>query len=133
SELDVTLAGSEYLVQAEVRLHHANRTAVSKIPRAALADQLPAFCDIVSKLIRRGLPEHPRIGEIDHRVFPDVIDAHEIRLNIRVEEGLVCALRRLDVVGAAAGSGSGPPSALDDAKVIGLLHEGDTNIAPDRS
>src|SRR5262249_10421226 len=77
-----------------------------------------------------------RIGQIDQRVFPDIVDAHEIRLYIRVEESLICPLGGPDVVGAAAfaaapsGSASAAHTTLDDAKIRRFLHKNNTYVPP---
>ena len=123
SELHVTLAGAEQLVQAEIRLHGAGRATVPEISGAALTHQLAALCDIVAQLLGSGSLEHLGVWEINQGVVPNVVDAHEIGLDIRVEESLVSALDGLGV-GAATTA-----RALDGVEILGLLHEDDTHVA----
>src|ERR1035441_2671834 len=78
----------------------------------------------------------PLASSYDHRLTPYCVFG--ARCWIRMSMPEPNTLRRLHVVGAAgapasrspgAGSWRGASAALDDAKIIGLLHEDDTHVA----
>src|SRR5947207_1676285 len=82
SEFDVVFACSKYSIQAEVGLNGSSAAMIAEVRRQALAYKHSTLLHILSKLVRGAGIQHNRIRQVDDFVPGNIVEGHEIRLNV---------------------------------------------------